>query len=157
VSDHVARPACAAPRPVVRRTTSRGAFLVEALVAVIVFSTAAAGVFALLADAVRASGNARSRAAATDLAAATLARMSAEDPLTLRDRYDGAASGPGFRSLAASAQQLPGVTEAVNLPVVSFTPGPSANSLQVSLTVYWQLPSDAVLHRAVMTSVVGRQ
>ncbi len=83
-----------------RRTTSCGAFLIEALVAVLVFSVAAAGVFSLLANGLRASDNARSRTEASDVAAATLARMSTEDIVTLADRYDALGGGSGFRTLA---------------------------------------------------------
>ena len=122
-----------------RRTTSCGAFLIEALVAVLVFSVAAAGVFSLLANGLRASDNARSRTEASDVAAATLARMSTEDIVTLADRYDALGGGSGFRTLLASARRLPGVTDTANVPVVTFAPGPSARSQRVSVTVYWQL------------------
>jgi type II secretory pathway pseudopilin PulG len=138
-----------------RRTTSCGAFLIETLVAVLVFSVAAAGVFSLLANGLRASDNARSRTEANDVAAATLARMSTEDIVTLADRYDALAGGSGFRTLLASARRLPGVTDTANVPVVTFAPGPSARSQRASVTLYWQLPGESARHQASMTSVVA--
>jgi hypothetical protein len=157
VSDATGDRAGAKRRRFVPRSASNGAFLIEALVAILVFSMSAAGVFTLLANAVRASGNGLARITATDLAAATLARMSAEDPVTLVERYASTIPGPGFRSLVGAARQLPGVTDAINAPTVSIAPGPSANSRRVSVTIYWQLPSDGILHRTVMTSVVAAQ
>ena len=138
-----------------RRRTSRGAFLVEALIASVIFSMAAAGLFALLANALRASNDALLRTEASGAAASTLARMSAEDFATLADRYDSIGRGPGFLSLVAMAKRLPGVSDSVNTPVVVLAPGPSANSLNASVTVYWQLPNETSPRRASITSVVA--
>jgi type IV pilus assembly protein PilV len=137
------------------RSASRGAFLVEALIAILVFSIAAAGLFTLLSNALRTSSNALWRTEATDVAASALARMSTEDLATLADRYDSLAAGPGFRALVATAKRLPGVTDTTNLPVVSIAPGPSANSQRVSVTVFWHPPNESAPHRASMTSVVA--
>lgn len=134
---------------------SRGAFLIEALVAVVIFSVAAAGLFTLLANALRASSDALSRTDAYGAAVSTLARMSVDDFATLADRYDSHAGGPGFRALAAAAKRLPGVTDSINAPVVSIAPGPSAGSRRVSVTVYWQLANEASPHRASITGVVA--
>jgi len=151
--------AASSPRAAVgratRRRTSRGAFLVEALIASVIFSMAAAGLFALLANALRASNDALLRTEASGAAASTLARMSADDFATLADRYDSIGRGPGFLSLVAMAKRLPGVTDSVNTPVVVLAPGPSANSLNASVTVYWQLPNETSPRRASITSVVA--
>ena len=68
------------------RRLARGALLIEALCAVLVFSVAAAAVLPMLAHAYRATTGAALRAAANDLASATLGRMSVEDFATLPGR-----------------------------------------------------------------------
>jgi len=134
---------------------ARGAFLVEALIAVVVFSIAIAGTFGLLANALRTTSNALARAQAQSLAASTLAHMWAEDFATLADRYDAHAPGAGFRTLVDAATRLPGVTPSANVPRVTFAPGPSSNSRRASVTVFWQLPSESAPHQASMTGVVA--
>jgi Tfp pilus assembly protein PilV len=137
------------------RINARGAFLVEALVAILVFSIASAGLFLLLANALRESGNALARTAAAAVAASTIARMAAEDPATLADRYDAQRGGSGFRALLAAAQRLPGVSDTVNAPVVAVDPGPSIGSRRVSVTIHWQLPVESAAHRSSVSSVVA--
>jgi type IV pilus assembly protein PilV len=135
---------------------AHGAFLVEALVAMAVFSIAIAGTFGLVANALRASSNALARAHAAGLAASTLARMSAEDLATLTVRYDASSAGAAFRELANDAGRLPGVTATVNLPSVTVVSGPSIQSRRAAIAIYWQLPSETTRHRMSMTTVVAR-
>jgi Tfp pilus assembly protein PilV len=137
------------------RTSQRGAFLIEALMAILVVSIASAGLFTLIANLVRTSSESLLRAEAIELAAAALARMTAESPATLTDRYDASAGAPGFVALATAARRLPGVTAVTNLPSVAVAPGPSAGTRSVSVTVRWQAPNDSTVHRASMTTVVG--
>lgn len=133
----------------------RGAFLLEALIAILIYSIGVAGLFALLGNALRQSGNANWRGEAFNVAAMTLSRMSAEDPGTLADRYDARTTGPGFRQLLALATRLPGVTASTNSPLVSVEPGPSGGSRRVTVTVFWQSPSDSSSHRQTVTGVVS--
>lgn len=141
-------------RPV--RLLPRGAFLLEALVGMLVFSIAAAGVVALVAGAVRAGTNADLRSAATALAIATLARMATDDFAMLAERYDASRDGTGYRALVTRALQLPGVTPSRNLPAVSITEGPSAASRRVDLVISWQPPGASGPHRASLTTVIAR-
>lgn len=138
------------------RRFARGGFLIEALCAVLVFSIAAAGVLPMLAHAFQVTGGAALRAAANDLASSTLGRMAVEDFTTLPSRYDRDAPGAGYRALVTLAQQLPGVTAERNLPQVDIVDGPSAQSRRVSVSVFWQLPTDAAAHRVVVTGLVTR-
>ena len=137
-----------------RHGTSRGAFLIEALVAVLVVSIAIAGLFTLIANLVRASGDAMLRAEAAEIAAALVARMAAENPASLADRY-ATPDSAGFAALAAAAQRLPGVTRTANAPTVSVADGPSIGTRRVVVGVQWQAPTAAAPHRATMTTVVG--
>ena len=137
------------------RVASNGAFLIEALVALLVLSVAVAGLFALAANALHAGTDALARAEANDIAASALAQMTAESLATLAERYNADPPGPGYRALMAMAGRLPGVHDSVNAPLVSIAPGPSAGSRSVSVTVYWQLPGESAPHRAAMTSVLA--
>lgn len=138
-----------------QRTPERGAFLIEALIAVLIVSIAAAGLFTLMANLLRTSSEALSRAEATEIAAAALARMAAEDPDMLADRYDALGGAAGFAALVAAAERLPGVTAVANRPAVVVAPGPSAGTRRVVVTVRWQLPQRAAAHHASMSTVVG--
>jgi Tfp pilus assembly protein PilV len=137
------------------RASQCGTFLIEALVALLVVSIASAGLFALMGNLLRASTDALLRAEATELAAATLARMATDSPATLADRYDASTGGSGFVALASAAQRLPGVTAVKNLPSVNVAPGPSAGTRRVSVTVRWQAPNDPSARVASMATVVG--
>ena len=73
---------------IARRRRTSGAFLLEALVAIIVFAVGTLALLELIAGAVRESGNARWRDEASTLAASALSRMWSDDPATLDVRYD---------------------------------------------------------------------
>ena len=68
------RHSASSARLIARRRVS-GAFLLEALVAIVVFAVGTLGLLELIAGAARESGNARWRAEAFTLAASTLSRM----------------------------------------------------------------------------------
>jgi type IV pilus assembly protein PilV len=147
-----ARRAPASPAKRVVRERLRGAFLLEALVALVVFSVGAVALLGLIANALRASGTAQWRSEAFDIAASTLSRMWTEDPAALPARYDAAASGPGYRALLAAAMRLPGVSGVGNAPVVTIDD--ASGRSRVSVTVYWQAPSEAGAHRASVNAVL---
>jgi type IV pilus assembly protein PilV len=132
-------------------TTSRGMFLLEALLALIVFAFGMLGLLALLVNALRESGSAHWRSEAFDVASATLSGMWAQDPASLALRYDAAADGPGYRALLAAAMRLPGVTARINAPRVTIDDSESAGK-RISVTVYWQTPAERIAHQA---SVAG--
>ena len=132
---------------------SRGLFLLEALLALVVFSFGMLGLLGLLAHALRDSGSAHWRGEAFDVASATLSQMWAEDPAALATRYDGAAPGPGYRALLAAAMRLPGVSAQSNAPIVTFV-DTSTESRRVAVTVYWQLSTDANAHHASVAGVL---
>ena len=134
------------------RAASRGAFLLEALVALIVLSLGLLGVLGLLAGAVRISANAQWRSEGFDVAAAALARMTTDDPAGLAARYDALADGPGYRQLLVQAMRLPGVSPDVNAPRVSIVD--SAESRHIRVIVQWQLPGEAASHKASLSGAL---
>jgi type IV pilus assembly protein PilV len=130
----------------------RGAFLLEALIALGVFSFGMLGVLALVAGALQASGSAQWRSEGFDIAAATLARIWTEDPATLASRYDPATDGAGYRALLAQALRLPGVTALANTPGVAIDD--DAKRRRVRVTVRWQSPADVAVHQASVTGML---
>lgn len=132
---------------------ARGAFLLEALLAVVVFAIGLLGLLGLIANAMRESGNARSRGEAFDIASSALSRMWTEDPAELEARYDRTTNGPGFRMLLDAASRLPGVTTTSNLPVVTIEDSLN-DRRRVGITVYWQQPGEALPHRSTVTGVL---
>jgi type IV pilus assembly protein PilV len=131
---------------------SRGAYLLEALVALIVFSLGMLGLLGLLAGAVHASGSAKWRSEGFDIAAGTVARIATEDPASVVERYDASRDGPGYRALLEQAMQLPGVSATVNAPTVSVDD--ALDGRRIRVTVHWQLPGDAAVHEASISAAL---
>jgi hypothetical protein len=148
-----ARRLCAAPRRARNRT--RGAMMLEALVAAVVFAFAALAIAGFQARASRLLNDAHFRVEAQHLAHAALARMLAADSVTLYAEFDMRAGGAGYRALAAQAMRLPGVTASRYAPEVLITPGPSATSRTAAVTLIWKLPGDADPHRYTAIAAVG--
>ena len=129
----------------------RGMLLLEALLALAVLAIGTVGMLGLVIAALRACANADWRSEASDLAAATLARMWSEAPAGLPARYD--TGGSGFAELLGAASRLPGVSALANAPAV--TVDDSAGDLRrISVTVYWQPPAERAAHRASVTAVL---
>jgi type IV pilus assembly protein PilV len=136
----------------VRTDTSRGMFLLEALVALCVFSFGMLGMLGLLAGALAASGSAQWRREGFDIAAAGVARMAVEAPATLAARFDAAAGGEGYRQILAQALRLPGVTPQANAPRVTIDD--FAEGRRIKVTVHWQLPGERTAHQASASAVL---
>ena len=126
----------------------RGSFLVEALVAVVVFSIALLGLASSIATGERASGSAQWREEAFDIAAATLAEMAAETPAGLVARYGPPGDGAGYQRLLARATRLPGVRADAHAPVVDIVDDASRRT--VAISIYWQRPGDSEVHVATL-------
>ena len=143
-----------ARRPVRSRRGS-GAFLLEALVATLVFAFGALAVAGWQARAVRHVNAAQFRGEAVHLVDAALGQIRAADAATLHANFDTRAAGPGYRALLERAKRLPGVTDSSNTPDVRVDDGPSLSSRRVDITLFWQLPGDASVHRHSATAVVA--
>ena len=135
------------------RNGARGAFFIEALVALAVLSLGVLGTVALLASSLRAIEGARSRHDASALAYALVERMRAENPATLASRYG--SGGDAWNEFARLARRLPGSHLPGNEPTVTVAAGPTAESRRVSVAVHWQMPGDARVHGDRIDAVVG--
>ena len=132
-----------------------GALVLEALIAVAVFSIGVLGTLALHARSIGHIDDARYRGEAARLAHALIGTMWTEDPASLAARYDADRAGNGYESFARLAHRLPGADIPANAPEVRVGDGPSATSRTVSVTVHWQRPGTAARHHYVATAVIG--
>ena len=137
----------------VTRRAQGGLFLLEALVALVVFSLAMMGLAGALGHALRESGSTRWRGEAFELASSPLARMWVEDAATLATRYDALSDGVAYRALLAAASRLPGVSTGENAPVVKIT-SEALGRRRVHVTVYWRLPGDSRAHAASASAIL---
>jgi len=137
------------------RGEQRGTYLLEALVAILVFSFGILGLVSIVAQSVRSTNDARYRAEAANLAAAAVGNMWATAPTNLDAQF-----GTGGAQLTAWQTQVAGLLPSAtgsNTPQIDLTqPGLSTNARTVVVTVFWQLPGDAVRHQYVMTAQIGR-
>ena len=138
----------------------RGAVMLEALIAILIFSFGILGIVALQAQSIRHVNDAQYRGEAIFLANALIAQMWSSDTSTLAADYDSGGSGTGYTTFRDLVQRvpegLPGAAISGNAPVVTVTPGPSAGSSNVVVTVFWQLPGETGRHNYQATAVIGR-
>jgi len=132
-----------------------GAFLLEALVALLIFSFGVMAIAGLQARAARHFNEAQYRANAAELAQATLASMRASDPATLTARFDPTMNTAEWAALLGQAKRLPGVTDVQNVPTIQIIDGPTTTSKQVSLSVLWQTPGDLAAHRYAASAMIA--
>jgi type IV pilus assembly protein PilV len=137
------------------RAVETGSALLEALVAVLIFSFGVLGLIGILAGSIRATNDARYRAEAANLAHALIGDMWATAAADLDAQFG--AGGPKVDAWRAQvAGLLPSATGA-NVPVVDLSqPGLSTQSRSVVVTVYWQLPGETVRHQVLVTAQIGK-
>ena len=133
----------------------RGVALLEALVAILIFSFGVLGLIGILAGSIRATNDARYRAEAANLANAVIGEMWATAAADLDAQF-----GTGGPKLATWRTQVAGLLPAAsgaNAPVVDLTqPGLSAQSRSVVVSVFWQLPGESVRHQVLITAQIGK-
>jgi type IV pilus assembly protein PilV len=110
----------------------RGSFLLEALIAILIFSSGVVGIVALQSQSMRHVGEAQYRAEAILATEALIAQMWSSDPRTLAVDFASSGGGAGYAAFKRLVQRvptgLPGATIAGNEPVVAIAPGPSATT-----------------------------
>ena len=144
-----------APDPRLVSAAQRGAALLEALVAILIFSFGVLGLIGILAGSIRATNDARYRAEAANLAQGLIGAMWSTRAADLDAQF-----GAGGPQLAAWQTQvanlLPSATGA-NLPIVDLTqPGLSTQSRSVVVTMFWQLPGEPGRHQLLITAQIGK-
>ena len=144
------------PRAPLQRQS--GAFLLEALIGMLIFAFGILGLVGLQAVALRNTNDLQYRGEAVQLANAYIGRMWTWDAATMKADFEGdaGAGGDAYEALVEAAAKLPGVASNSALaPTVVIVAGPSNGSLLATVTVRWQLPGDATPHQYVGASMVG--
>lgn len=134
----------------------QGAMLLEALIAILIFSMGILAIVGLQAASVRMSGDAKYRTDANMLANKIIAQMWVDDrtPAVLQAKYGNGASGVGYTNWASEVQAtLPRVAE--NLPTINVFQAAGTNTITsvVTVTVFWNLPGEAPANRHFATVI----
>ena len=135
----------------------RGSYLLEALIAILIFSFGVLGLIGLLGSSIRITNDARYRSEAANLASAMIADMWTMTA-TQMDTQFGATAGSGTKLATwktKAASLLPSASGA-NAPKVALTPGLSPESRTVVVTVFWQMPGETEKHQHLMTAQIGK-
>jgi type IV pilus assembly protein PilV len=132
-----------------------GSFLLEGMVAILIFAFGILALVGILAGSIRASNDARYRTEAINLANAIVGDMWTTQPTQLDAQF-----GSGGTKLTAwqdyAASLLPSATGA-NAPQIDLTQaGLSSQSRSVVVTVFWQLPGATERHRVLLTAQIGK-
>lgn len=133
--------------------------LLEALISILIFSMGILAIVGMQASSIKSAGDAKYRMDASLLANQLIGQMWVSDrtPATLQANF--AAGGAGYTAWLGAAgtpgtvlDSLPGVTANPPTVVIVNVPGinpPTTTSSQVTITVFWQAPSDTAPHNYV--------
>ena len=132
----------------------KGSSLLEALVAILLFSIGILGMVGLLGTSIRATNDVRYRLEAANLANGMVATMWAMDPAKLDTQFgDDGDQMETWRTKAADL--LP--SSGAHPPSVDLSkPSLSLQSRSVVVSVFWQLPGSTELHSYVLTAQIGK-
>lgn len=142
--------------------SQRGIVLIDALIAVVIFSIGIVGMVSLLGTASKLSGDAKYRTDAAMFADQVVGLMWTDSPATLSSDFS-SPGGAKFKTWSqtvdcASATRgtgcLPGV--ASHPPTIKITAVPNfPQDFLVTVTVNWQAPNDLGPHNYVSTTQIG--
>lgn len=126
--------------------------LLEALIAILIFSIGVLGIVKLQAASIQQASAAEYRVVASMMANDVISQMWASDktPATLKSNFETGTPYTAWRSKVI-ASGLPGVSATLNAPTVSITSvaaggtGGTASN-QATVTVFWKAPQDTTAH-----------
>lgn len=138
----------------------RGMLLLEALIAILIFSLGILGVVGLQAASIKQATAAEDRAKAASLANDLISRMWASNHATLSTNFS--STGDGFTHWLETVEgsKLPGVKGSDSLkPTISFTDGPAsatgiAVSTQAEIVIKWQAHNESSAHQYTAIAVI---
>lgn len=143
------------------RRTQEGAFLLEALIGILIFSLGILGIVGLQAQAIRFTNDSELRAEAVYLANSLISQMWADNRANLKINYDSTLGGAKYAAFKSDVQlQMRGVTFPID-PVVKVDTAdlPAAvtnTSSVVQVSIVWQMPGDTTQHNYTTTGVIGQ-
>jgi type IV pilus assembly protein PilV len=142
------------------RRSQAGAYLLEALIGILIFSFGILGIVGLQAQAIRFTNDSEYRAEAVYLANALISKMWTDDRTLLKVRYDSTVGGPEYVNFKNQVlAEFP--SAGANPPEVlvddpSLPAAPSKTSSVVRVKINWSLPGDSITHNYTTTGVVGQ-
>ena len=128
--------------------------MLEALIAILNFSFGILGLVGLQARAISFTNDAQYRGEAVFLASSLLAEMWADDRTVLAGKY-ATAGQPGYDAFKNRVATIPGADAISGNPTVTVVPGPTATSVDVTITLRWQPPGD-VVHNYTTFATIGQ-
>ena len=145
-----------------------GVVLLEALIAILIFSLGVLTIVALQATSIKLTTDAKYRTNATLLANRLIGQMwtASGNLTTLKANFDSVTSGAGYATWLAEVQQpdgLPGVADASGsrvstLPIVTVNDSAGVNGGVVTIELFWRTPEmkPEQRHRHVVSSQIVR-
>lgn len=137
--------------------SQRGVVLLDAIVAILLFSVGIVGMVALQGAATKLAGDAKLRTDAAMAADQVIAQMWVSDPTHLATYFQ-SPSGAGYKAWAATVTQvtaqqgLPGA--AGHPPTIDVTTDPNGGNA-VTVSVFWQAASDTGTHQYVTSTHIA--
>jgi type IV pilus assembly protein PilV len=130
-----------------------GSYLLEALIAMLIFAFGVLGLIGLLGSSIRVTNDARYRSEAANLASAMIADMWMVTSDKLDEQFG--AGGTKLTVWQKKAEDLL-PSAATHPPTVELADGLSFESRTVVVTVFWQMPGEKELHQHLMTAQIGK-
>lgn len=147
-------------KPQVRRA-QQGAFLLESLIGILIFSLGILGIVGLQAQAIRFTNDSEYRAEAVYLANSLISQMWGDKRDTLKANYE-SPGGPKYALFKADVlSRLPNASVTPPIVKVDATDGTlplavTKTSSVVQVQIFWQLPGEPTPHSYITTGVVGQ-
>jgi type IV pilus assembly protein PilV len=130
-----------------------GSYLLEALIAMLIFAFGVLGLIGLLGSSLRITNDARYRTEAANLAGAMIADMWTMTSDQMDTQFG--TGGPKLTAWRKKAEDLL-PSAAAHPPTVELGDGLSFESRTVVVTVFWQMPGEKELHQHLMTAQIGK-
>jgi len=144
------------------RGSQRGAFLLEALIGILIFSLGILGIVGLQARAIRSTNDAEYRAEAVYLANSLISQMWSDKRATLKANYE-SPGGPKYTTfkLDVQSRMLGAIFPRDPIVKVDVTDGTlplavTKTSSVVQVQIFWILPGEPTAHSYITTGVIGQ-
>jgi type IV pilus assembly protein PilV len=143
------------------RHFQHGAFLLEALIGILIFSLGILGIVGLQAQAIRFTNDAEYRAEAVYLANSLISEMWTDNRSTLKTNYDSTLVGPKYLQFKSDVQTRMAGAIFLHDPEVKVDDATlplavTKDSSVVQVKIFWQLPGETTEHNYVTTGVIGQ-
>jgi type IV pilus assembly protein PilV len=124
--------------------SQRGAYLLEALIGILIFALGVLGIVGLQAASLHTTADTQLRAEAVFAANQLLGQMWTDSEANLTANYDGSVGGPAYTDFAAQLKTVQGgawaqdPTVTINSGTCNITTAPSSTSSVVAIQIFWR-------------------